>query len=877
MPDDRSHRPPRWADRFLEWYCAPEHLEDVQGALYEYFHERVEQGQFNKARRYYILDVLGHFRPHLLKRKRSQNSIYNLTMFNNYLKTSIRNLWKHKVTSFLNVLGLTLGLTSFLLIMVWVNHEKSFDGFHEKSDRIFRISNSFTSETEQFSQAPSGPALGAQLHKVFPEIINGLRFGTSSAQITVQDRSYFENDIGRVDSTFFSFFDFELMAGSKETALEGVNSMVITESTAIKYFATTDAIGKVVMMDGSVPLKVTGVMEDLPSNSQLQFDMLTTMELAKIDWNQPNMDDNWGGGWFHTYLLLAEGTDVEVLEGKINEFILPRLDFFTQRNMSYEYFLQPLASIHLNSDLRYDIGNNGSAKNVSIFSTVAIIVLLLACINYINLSTANAIKRAKEVGVKKMIGALRIQLISQYLVESILVMLVASVISTGLLYLSLPVFESFLGYPLILAIDKSALAVLLVGVLFLGLLAGVFPALAITSFKALRVIKGQLSTGRQGKLIRKSLVVFQFTATVALIIAIITVNRQVQFMQDQELGLRAEEVIHIDFRGINSVREKRGVLTDRLLENPAIKSVSFQRNAYPVGGLGNMTAEVKSGSGSTVFSSLYHMYTDSRFAETFGVEMVAGRFYSDQIATDTLNGVVINEAAVEAFEWGSAQDAIGREMGSAPNVRKVIGVVKDFNFEDLHSRVEPMRILPVRNNQYGMMAIRADLSDPGRLLEDLENIWIEINPQVPLEYSFMNEDILNQYASEFNFRLIFLVFSLLSVLIACLGLFGLAVASTNQRIKEIGVRKALGASTVGLVKLISRDFLLLILIATVIAAPVSWYGMEQWLDEFAYRIDFQWTFILLSGLLALAVSFLTIGYEAARAATRNPTVSLRYQ
>lgn len=877
MPDKNPHSPPRWADRFLEWYCAAEHLEDVQGALHEYFYERVAEGQLKKARRFYILDVLGHFRPHLLKRNRSQNSFYNTAMLNNYVKTSIRNLWKHKMTSLLNILGLTLGLTSFLLIMIWINNEKNFDDFHEKGDRIFRISNSFTSETEQFSQAPSGPALGAQLHKVFPEIANGLRVGTNSAQITVGDRSYFENNIALVDSTFFSFFDFELKRGNKKTALIGVNSLVITESIAIKYFGTMDAIGKLVTMDGEVPFEVTGVMADLPSNSQLQFDMLITMEFVKINWNQPNMDDNWGGGWFHTYLLLEQGVDVFTLEAKINEFILPKLDFFTQRNMAYAYFLQPLKSIHLNSDLRYDIGNNGSAKNVSIFSTVAVIVLLLACINYVNLSTANAIKRAKEVGLKKIIGARRFQLISQYLTESVLTMLVAFCLSVGLFYLCIPSFEAFLGYPLNLHTDQFTVAMLVMGAIGLGLAAGVFPALAITSFKPLRVIKGQLNSGRKGGLIRKSLVVFQFTATLILIIAIITVNKQMDFMQSQELGIKTNEVLHINFRGVQSVNENRRVLTDRLLENPAIKAVSFQRNAYPVDGLSNSTVMVKTGDGNTVSSSLYQMHTDTKYVEAFGIEMAAGRFYSEKVASDTLSGVVINEAAVAAFGWGTPEEALGREMGRAPNIRRVIGVVKDFNFEDLHSRIDPMRILPVRRNQFGTIALRADLSNPSELLNFLQKTWTEINPEVPLEYNFMSKDILNQYQSEFNFRIIFLVFSILSILIACLGLFGLAIASTNQRIKEIGVRKALGASTLVLVRLISQDFLLLIILALLLATPLAWYGMEKWLAGFAYRIDFQWTFILLSGLLALLLSFMTIGYEATKAAMTNPTKALRQE
>ncbi len=878
MSETRNHKPPKWADRFLEWYCAPDQLDDVQGALYEYFSERVDQGRITRARRMFILDVLSHFRPHIIKRNKTHYSKNNIGMYKNFIKVSFRNIRKHKLTTSLNLIGLSVGITSFLLIMMWVNQEKTFDAFHENADNLYRISNTFKSESEQFSQAPSGPALGAQLHKLYPQIVNAARYGNNSAMIKVGDQSFFENNMSLVDANFFEMFTWEVVQGDQQKFFENPNSIVLTESLAKKYFGDAPAMGKMLTMDDNLPITVTGILKDPPSNSQMQFDSFISLDLAKIMWENTTMDDNWGGGWFHTYVQLETGTDVDALMAEVNQFIATKLTWFSERNMSYEYFLQPIKSIHLQSDLRYDFGNNGSARNVSIFSTVALIILILACINYINLTTATAIKRAKEVGIKKVIGALRGQLVVQYLIESVLVSLIAAIFAVGLVYLLLPGFESFVGYKMTVPEYPSVLTLLFSGAVLLGLIAGLFPALAISSFNPLSVLKGQLNSGRRGTTIRKLLVVGQFTATIALIIAIITVNGQMRHLQNQELGMNTDEVISIDFRGLESVINNKEALTNRLLENPNFKAVSFNRNAYPVDGLSNGMVMVETSTGDKVSSSLYHMWVDTEYATAFDMTMAAGRFFSKEIESDISNAIVVNESAVASFGWGSPEAGIGKKMGNAPNERTVIGVVKDFNFEGLHKRVEPLRIVPITNpTSYSAITLKANLSQPFEAIGFLQKIWQELNPEVPLDYTIMNDDIRNQYNSELQFRSLFLIFSVLSVVIAGLGLFGLATASTNQRIKEIGIRKTLGASTFGLIQLISRDFVILILVSLVLAIPLAWYGMEQWLSGFAYRINVSWVFFVTAGLLAIGVSLLTISYQALKAAYRNPTKSLRYE
>lgn len=868
--------PPKWADKFLEWYCAPHQLEDVQGALYEYFYDKVEQGKPGQAKWFFILDVVTHFRPHIIKRESSHFAPNPLGMYKKTLQSAIRNFRKNRLASILNLLGLTIGIASFLLICIWINQEENFDAFHDNAANIYRIPNTFKSESETFSQAVSGPALGAQLHKLFPQIVNATRFGNADAIMKIGDQSYFENRISIVDPNFFDMFTWEVLAGDQTIFLKELNSIVLTESLAKKYFGEDPALGQILIMDNERPIKVTGVLKDPPANSQLQFDAITSMDLAKVRWDAQGVDNNWGGGWFHTYLQLEPNTDKAALMLEVNKLITSKLTFFTERKMSYHYFLQPLTEIHLDSDLRYDFPNNGSARNVSIFTVIAIIILLLACINYINLSTANAIGRAKEVGIKKVIGALRTDLIRQFLVESSLMCFVSALIALGLVYYLLPMAENFIGYPIAFDLNARNLVALLLGTLTLGLIAGFFPAFSISSFKPLSVIKGQLKSGKQGSLIRKSLVVLQFTATIALIIAIITVNGQLRYIQNQDLGMQTDEVIYVSYRGLPSVNDNQEILKNELLKDSKFKSISFYRNSHPVGGLSNSTVQVETTEGKKVSSSLYNIRVDESYVETYGIELAAGRFFSEAFPADSTNSVLVNEAAVESFGWGSPDQALGRKMGTAPFERTVVGVVKNFNFEGLHKEVEPLRILPIRDKyDYSEIALKADLSDPFQTLSFLESTWKKINPEVPLDYTIMNEDIREQYQGELRFRSIFLVFSILSLIIACLGLLGLATASTHQRIKEVGIRKVLGASTFNLINLLSREFLLLVVLSSILATPLAWYGMEQWLSTYAYRINMSWGFFLLAGCIATGIALITISYQTLKAALRNPVLTLR--
>lgn len=864
----KKDAPPKLANRFLEWYCRPEVLEDLQGSLYEYYYERLEKGHRGKARWMFILDVLAHIGPQTIRQK---NQNLN-SMFQSHLKVSIRNIWKNKLSSALNTVGLASGIVSFVLISLWVNMELKYDQFHEKGEKIYRISNTFKSESETFSQAPSGPALGGQLHKIFAEVENATRFDTFADRIKVDNKYFFEQGLAIADPNFLDMFSFEWTAGDQQTAMLNPNSVILTSSTVKKYFGDANPLGKTITID-QTDVKVTGIMADPPETSQIQFSALLPVQLAKTMWGTENMDENWGGGWFQTYLQLADGADSKEVQSDITTFIAGKLTDWAENGMYYEYFLQPLHSIHLNSNLRYDYAN-GDLQTVRTFFAAAIIILLLACINYINLATANAISRSKEVGVRKVIGASKRQLISQYLVESLLVVIISVVFAAALVWLLLPFFSELTGYTQLELFTLRNAGYLVALIFTLCLLAGSLPAFLIARVSSLNVIKGNLKSGSQYNLLRKSLVVTQFTATVILLISIFVINDQMSFIQKNDLGMKTDGIARINFRGAAETRSNAKVIKDRLSQIPTIQNISFLRS-YPVDGLGNSGTSIETGDGTIVNSSIYTLQVDEEFAETFGVEMASGRFFSKEFPSDTTASIVVNEACIENFGWKDAEDAIGKKFGRAPNERRVIGVAKNFNFEALHRKIEPLRILPVLNNSFSSLAINADMTDIPELLNEIEQIWKDVNPEVPLDISFMDDDLKQQYVSDYNFKSVFTAFAFISVIIGCLGLFGLATATANQRLKEVGIRKVLGASILEIISLINKDFVILVIISVILASPFAYYLMDDWLDNFVYHVTFKWQFVGFALLGALLLTVLTISIRAFKTALTNPAHVLK--
>lgn len=798
-------------------------------------------------------------------------------MIKNFFLVAYRNLLKNRATTILNISGLAIGVTVCLVIGIWLHRELSFDKFHPNGNEIFRIANTFKSESESFSQAGSGPALGAPLAKQIPAIKASCRVFQDGFKLKVGNNQFIESNAVMADSNFFSFFGFALKRGSVQQALQSHNQLVLTEKLAIKYFGgIDDVIGKTMLVDGEYPMTVSGIAENSPVNSHIQFDVVVPVSFLKklnLDKYNFNIDDLWVGGWPYVYVQLNNPARWQETEKQINAVAAKFSEKEWKENkMSYHYFLQPLDDIHLKSHLRYDARNNGSLARVNIFSIVGIIVLLLAGINYVNLTTAGAIRRAKETSVRKVVGATKFQLIRQFFLETFLICAVSVLLGVIMLKLFLPAFSTWIGQPY--DFTFSVTNVLIVGgfILFISVIAGIYPATVLSSFNPSSTLKGNFVAGAKGNFIRKGLVVFQFTITIALVASIMVISRQMNFIKNKSLGFDGNAVIEVKFFGEKTVRDQYVSLRNQLMQNPYILNVSKHAQNV-VGGLGNGWTTTENLKGEEISTSLYNMSVDTTFMDVYDIKLTAGRFFSRDFPTDTSKAVLVNEAAVKTFGWQNPGNAIGKRFGKGDETRYVIGVVKDFNFESLHKPVEALII------EYSKAGNRLSLKIDGRHTEEainhLKKIWKSSVPDLPLEYAFIDESLQRQYGNEQKMQGIFYGFAGLSLLIACLGLFGLSIFVVERKVKEIGIRKVLGASVTGIVGLLSRDFMKLVLLAAVIASPIAWYFMHEWLKDFAYRVDIGWWIFGIAGFIALIIALVTISFRAVKAAMANPVRSLR--
>lgn len=797
-------------------------------------------------------------------------------MFKNYFKTAWRNLSKNKVFSLLNITGLSISVAVCLLIGIWVLRELSFDNFHPNGDSIFRLSNTFKSESESFSQAPSGPAFGAQLPRALPAVQSACRLFPGSYKIKYGDKQFFENDVLAADSNFFSFFGFKLLKGKPHQVLQSPSQIVISEDMAIKYFGQQDPVGKTLLVDDKFSVTVSGVVENSPDNSHIQYSFVYPVSALRqnmIQAYQLDINTLWVGGWPATYLQLRNPEKWQATEKQINAVAAKFSEKeWKQNKMSYKYFLQPLGDIHLKSKLRYDAANNGSLGRVQIFSILGIIVLLLACINYINLTTAGAIRRAKETAVRKVTGATKSQLVRQFFLETIIVCTLSVLLGIVLLEIVLPAFSAWLGTDYHFDITVTNILIILGFIVVISLIAGMYPSAILSSFNPVTTLKGSFTQSIKGNFIRKSLVVFQFSITIALIAAIFIINSQMNYMKNKSLGFNGNSVVEVEFQGDASVQNKYSAIRNELLSNPYVLNVSVH-DGNVVGGLGNGWTTTENLNGDEISTSLYGMNVDPSYLNTYDLQLAAGRFFSKDIPTDSTAAVLVNEAAVKTFGWEKPENAIGKKFGKGDDAQYVIGVVKDFNFENLHKPVEALKINYARRGS--KLSLKINANQINAAIDHLETTWKAIVPGVPLQYNFVDDNISKQYGDEQKMQGVFYSFAGLSLLIACLGLFGLSIFIVERKIKEIGIRKVLGASVTGITVLLTKDFAKLIIISLVLATPVSWYFMNAWLQDFAYHIDINWWVFAIAGIIALGIALFTISFRAIKAATANPVESLR--
>lgn len=784
-------------------------------------------------------------------------------MFRNYLTVAVRNLLKQKGYTFINVTGLAVGIACCILILLYVQHELSYDRFHEKADRIYRVAQEQRFGTVQqvaVQAGPVGPALAAD----FAEIETAARININQCVVRYGDRIFPKEKIVFTDSTIFDVFTFPLLQGNEAGALNQPGTMVLTESMAARYFDADDPIGEVLTVDGE-PYTITGVMKDVPSNAHFDFAALATLSSLDL----PHID-NWGTNSFWTYVVLAGGVSPDQVNARMQDLIIRHRGEETAKVISL--YMQPLKDIHLHSDMVAEMGANGDIVVVYIFSAIAIFILLIACINYMNLATARSVTRMREVGVRKALGAYRLQLIWQFLSESFLLTFVAIITAVVLVEISLPVFNRFLGtnFSGNMLDNVTVMAGLFALFIIVGLLAGAYPAFSLSRFRPSAVLKGTLPLASAGALFRKGLVVLQFTISIVLIVAVAVSYQQLQYVHHKHLGFEREYLVNIDVRGGSQRGEllkreflKQTGVTDATLSNPAFGSWLPQTSVVPEGA--PRTEEIL----------MSILRADPDIVETAGLQIAAGRNFSYEIASDSQSAAIINETAVQTLGFSSPEEAPGKQIGRDRPVT-IVGVIRDFHFSSLHNKIEPVVIL-WSPRLLTDLTIRIRPENMPATLSSLEKTWAALVPDEPFLFTFVDERIDQLYKKDAVLGNVFGIFALIAVFVACLGLFGLASFTAQQRTKEIGIRKALGSSSSEIVLLLSKDFARLVLFAFVVASPIAYLVMKSWLENFAYHVSIGVGTFVFAGVTALFIAMATVSFQSIRASLVNPSRALRYE
>lgn len=805
-------------------------------------------------------------------------------MIYNYLKIAFRNLLKYKFISFINLFGLTVGIACCLLILTYIINELSYDKFHPEADRTYRVTRSFrNAETGEISLnlGTLAPPFAPLLINDFKEIEKTTRLLPSGrSALRYEDKMFNEDDIYWGDEYLFDFFKVTLTKGNPAKALTDPYCVMMTEEVARKYFGAEDPINKMIRMDNQINLKVTGVYKPLPANSHVHPNIIVSFNTLKDTaiYGEENLRTNWGNNSFLTYIRLPENYDTRRLEKQFPAF----LDRHMNEGGKYKtsqwtaLALQKLTDIHLHSQLDYEAEENGDIKRVYVFSAIALFILLIASINYMNLSTARSALRAREIGVRKVVGAQRKEIIAQFLSESVLVSWLAMILAFILTWLFLPWLNKLSGQQLSINILlRSDILIPLVVVPFVvGIVSGIYPALFMSSFKPVQVLKGLFKVGGGTISFRKVLVTTQFAISIILIVSTITVFRQMRYMQQKELGFDRTHIVNIPYNtGLN---DRFDAFRTELLSNSYIKNVG-RSSRIPTGRLLDaMGSRIKrSDTLEPANADIKFVSADQDFIQTYGVKIVAGRGFSRDFRTDT-GAFLLNQAAVKALGFKSDNDVIGKDFGYGNRSGKVIGVFNDFHFESMHQKIVPLVLLvPRSGNNYGNTSIKITGTNIPAALTHIEKTWQKFLPETPYQYNFLDENFERLYQSEERQKTIFTFFAFIAIFIACLGLFGLSAFAISQRIKEIGIRKVLGADVNTIVALLSKDFLKLVLLAAIIAFPVAWYAMDSWLQDFAYRINVAWWVFIVAGTIACIIAFVTISFQAIKAALANPVKSLR--
>ena len=874
------------ADRFFAWYCHPEYYEDIKGDLEELFERQRSALPEWRAELIFAGEVLWLFRPSIIRPFQSFQPIINRDMIQNYLKVGIRNLLKYRTYSAIHILGLAVGLAAFLLIDQYTSFEKSYDRFHQHPERLYRlvtdnIVDGRLQVTDAMSFAPSGKVLRDEL----PEV------ESYTTTLKIDDRIILRRDdqvfdgSGAImaDSTFLKLFNYPLLEGDPRRLLNIPNTVVLTEKAAERFFGDQNPLGQELLEIGPLdrPLEVVGVIKDLPGNTHYRFDLI--ISLPTIDeWLE---EDAWNAYNYYTYLQLGENADPAAIAAKLPPLSIKHIG----EDANLFFRIQPVTDIHLHSNFTFEPQIHGSARAVSILGIVSLFILIIAWVNYINLSTARALERAKEVAMRKIVGAGKPQLIGQFLTEALLINFLGAVVAFALVHGLAPYFNSLVGKEVLLEGWKQPLLLRkLLIFFFLGtFIAGIYPALVLSSFDPIGAIKGQFSRAKGSAWSRKGLVVIQFVAALVLVANTIIVFRQVQYMTGRDIGINTDLVL-----GIQNPEQPDGVSDEQFTSryNAFLDELGKLEQISAVGSIGNLpgggSSDISSSSsGITVAglnnylnSTIYITYANDQLQHTLDAEILAGRNFDRDVAADT-SGVIINEALLQKLNVPDPDQIIDQQLYFGTNNRNrhytVVGVMKDFNRTSLKSQVEPTIFFHRQAADYTV----ARLTGRGlqATLSSMETTWKRFYPQLPFDYNFLDERFAKLYSEDRRFGTLFANFSLLAILVAGMGLFGLASFLSVQRTKEVGVRKVLGASVPSIVLLFFRDFFWLILIAALVGMPLIFLGMNQWLDSYAYRIAFPW-WVMIVAMAAIALfAFLTVGYQTYKVAILNPARTIKHE
>lgn len=868
--------PPKWVSSLLQKLCKPELLEEIEGDLQEYYELWTEEFGEKKANRMYIWHGLKFLRPFAIKNFNSSN-LYQIDMFIHYLKITFRNFSKHKSFSIINGVGLAISLSCCILIGIYLKHELSYDRYLLNSNRIYRLSREFinTDGSTSLHLAHLAPPFAPYLREDFPEMEAITQFDAFSTTLVIDGKEYWQPNMALADNYFFQVFPFEFISGDPATALKNPGSLVLTEKTAMKYFGNIDVVGESLQINPEISLMITGVMKDVPENTHFSVEMLIDFSFAELNYGgRENMMQAWAENNLSTYFLLKEGASIEEIEKRFPDFFTKHMN--AEANEWTALHTQNIRDIHLYSHLDGETWTNGDIVHVYTFSAIGLLILIISIINYINLTTAMSIQRAKEVGMRKVLGAVRSGLITQFMTESMVMVFMSIVLGFIMAFFALPYLRNFTGNAYVFGRTEmiQSLGIIALAGTLIGLLSGSYPAFVISRFKPINALKSRFTAGTGAAGFRRVLVIIQFSISSILILSTILVFEQLSFMNNKSLGYDKDQMLILFLN--DESRSNSDTFRESLLNHSSILSYGLS-NTVPSSRLTSFSGVKTEVDGEMVEPKtvIKNIRVDESFIPNYGINIVAGRNFEKNLRTDS-TAFILNQAAVKMIGWANDKEAINKTMKYGDQQGHVIGVIQDIHFESLQSEIVPMIFfIPEENMQ--VLSIKMEGDNLAETLTFIEDQWYEFFPGIPIDYQFLDERFRSLYEVENKRAQLFTGLSMVAICIASLGLFGLASFTVSRRTREVGIRKALGASINQILLLLSKEFLILVGISLIVGFPIAFYLSEAWLDNYAYRITIGFLPFVITSLICLAMAFAAISLKTVSTAKDNPVKSLRYE